>query len=143
MPENIYNFDEKRFLIGFRYSLKRIITRATLELGRITKAKQDRSHEFISLLAYISTIRKQILPLLVYKGKLGDLMSTQVNKVVTNSKAHFTVSPNGQLNNTIRLSQLQNVFKRYTKLLRTTQKSLLIIDRYLSHVNIAFINQAN
>ena len=39
MPENIYNFNEKGFLIRFRRSLKRIITRVTLELGRITKAK--------------------------------------------------------------------------------------------------------
>jgi hypothetical protein len=93
-PENIYNFDEKGFLIGFGRSLKRIMTRATLELGRITKAKQDRSHEFISLLAYISMIRKWILLLLVYKGESGDLISTWVNEVITDLKAHFTVSPN-------------------------------------------------
>ena len=94
-PENIYNFDEKGFLIGFGRSLKRIMTRATLESGRITKAKQDRSREFISLLAYISAIGKWILPLLVYKGESGDLMSTWVDEVITDSKAHFTVSPNG------------------------------------------------
>ena len=94
-PENIYNFDEKGFLMGFGRSLKRIITRATLESGQITKAKQDKSREFISLLAYISAIRKWILPLLVYKGESGDLISTWVNEVITNSKAYFTVSPNG------------------------------------------------
>ena len=33
MAENIYNFDEKGFLIGYGQSLKRIMTRATLELG--------------------------------------------------------------------------------------------------------------
>ncbi|PMD58643.1 uncharacterized protein K444DRAFT_724147 [Hyaloscypha bicolor E] len=38
-PENIYNFDEKGFLMGFGRSLKRIMTRAALELGRITKVK--------------------------------------------------------------------------------------------------------
>ncbi len=41
--KNIYNFDEKEFLIGFGRSLKRIITQEALCLGRITKAKQDRS----------------------------------------------------------------------------------------------------
>jgi hypothetical protein len=92
--------------MGFGRSLKRIITRATLESGRITKAKQDESREFISLLAYISAIGKWIPPLLVYKGESGDLMSTWVNEVITDLKAHFTVSPNGWLNNVIGLSWL-------------------------------------
>jgi hypothetical protein len=38
--ENIYNFDEKGFLMGYGRSLKRIMTRATLESGRITKSKR-------------------------------------------------------------------------------------------------------
>jgi hypothetical protein len=56
--ENIYNFNKKGFLIRFRRSLKRIITRAMLELRRITKAKQDKSREFILVLACILVIRK-------------------------------------------------------------------------------------
>jgi hypothetical protein len=56
--ENIYNFDKKGFLIRYKRSLKRIITRAALESGRIIKAKQDGSREFISILACISAIRK-------------------------------------------------------------------------------------
>jgi hypothetical protein len=92
--------------MGYGRSLKRIMTRAALESGRITKAKQDRSREFISILAYISIIGKWIPPLLIYKGELGDLMSIWVNEVMTNSKAHFTVSPNGWSNNAIRLSWL-------------------------------------
>jgi hypothetical protein len=93
--ENIYNFDEKGFLISFGRSLKRIITQEALRSGRITKAKQDRSREFISVLAYISAIGRWIPPLLVYKGESGDLMSTWVDEVITDSMAHFTVSPNG------------------------------------------------
>ena len=37
--ENIYNFDEKGFLMGFERSLKRIMLRAALESRRITKLK--------------------------------------------------------------------------------------------------------
>jgi hypothetical protein len=37
--ENIYNFNEKGFIIGFARSLKRIMAREALESGRITKAK--------------------------------------------------------------------------------------------------------
>ncbi len=79
------------------------MTKSALALGRITKSKQDGSREFISILAYISAIRKWIPPLLVYKGESGDLMSTWVDEVTTNSKAHFTVSPNGWSNNAIGL----------------------------------------
>src|SRR5580692_11401689 len=93
--ENIYNFDEKGFLMGFGRSLKRIITRAVLESGRVSKSKQDGLWEFISILACISAIRKWVPPLLVYKGESGDLMSTWVDEVTIESMVHFTVSPNG------------------------------------------------
>jgi hypothetical protein len=129
--------------MGFGRSLKRIMTRAALESGRITKAKQDGSREFISLLACISAIGKWIPPLLVYKGESGDLISTWVDEVTTDSKAYFTVSPNGWSNDAIGLSWLQNVFKRYTKPLRTTQKRLLIVNGHSSHVNMAFIDWAD
>ena len=58
ITENIYNFDEKGFLMGFGRSLKRIMTRVILESDRVSKSKQDCSCEFISVLAYISAIGK-------------------------------------------------------------------------------------
>ena len=58
IAENIYNFNEKGFLIGFRQSLKRIMLRAAFELRHITKSKQDRSCEFIFVLACINAIGK-------------------------------------------------------------------------------------
>ena len=74
--ENIYNFDKKGFLIGLSRSLKRVMIRAALEQGRITKSKQDGSREFLSILACISAIGKWVLLLLVYKGESGDLISS-------------------------------------------------------------------
>jgi hypothetical protein len=141
--ENIYNFDEKGFLMGYGRSLKRIMTKAALASGRITKAKQDGSREFISILACISAIGKWIPPLLIYKGESGDLMSTWVDEVTTDSKAHFTVSSNGWSNNAIGLIWLQKVFERYTKPVRETQKRLLIVDGHSSHVNMAFVDWAD
>src|SRR6266536_2884336 len=141
--ENIYNFDEKGFLMGFGRSLKRIMTRAALESGRITKSKQDGSREFISILACISAIGKWIPPLLIYKGESGDLMTTWVDEVTTDSKAHFTVSHNGWSSHAIGLVWLQKVFERYTKPTRETQKRLLIVDGHSSHVNMVFVNWAD
>ena len=141
--ENIYNFDEKGFLISFKRSLKRIMTLEALKLGRVTKSKQDGSREFISCLACISTIGRQILLLLIYKGESGSLMSTWVDLVDTDAQAHFTVSYNRWLNNAISLAWLKTVFERYTKLARITQKRLLIVDGHSSYVNMAFVDQAD
>ncbi|PMD46398.1 DDE-domain-containing protein [Hyaloscypha variabilis F] len=141
--ENIYNFDEKGFLIGFGRSLKRIITREALQSGRITKSKQDGSREFISCLACISAIGQWIPLLLVYKGESKDLLDTWVDGVETNSMAHFTTSHNGWSNNAIGLVWLQKVFERYTKPPRETQKRLLIVDGHSSHVNMAFVDWAD
>jgi len=41
--ENIYNFDEKGFLMGFGRTMKRIMTQEALKSGRIKKSKQDGS----------------------------------------------------------------------------------------------------
>ena len=119
------------------------MTQEALRSGRITKAKQDGSREFISILACISAIGKWIPPLLIYKGESGDLMSTWVDEVKTDSMAHFTVSSNGWSNNAIGLVWLQKVFERYTKPKRTTQKRLLIVDGHSSHVNMAFVDWAD
>jgi len=141
--ENIYNFDEKGFLMGLGRIVKRIMTKDALKSGRVTKSKQDGSREFLSCLACISAIGKWIPPLLVYKGDSGDLISTWVDEVTTDSQAHFTVSSNGWSNNKIGLMWLQKVFERYTKLARATQKRLLIVDGHSSHVNIAFVDWAD
>ena len=141
--ENIYNFDEKGFIMGFARSLKRIMAREALQSGRITKAKQDGSREFISILACISAIGKWIPPLLIYKGESGDLISSWVDDIITNSKAHFTTSSNGWSNNAIGLVWLKQVFECYTKPPRTTQKRLLIVDGHSSHVNMAFVEWAD
>jgi hypothetical protein len=94
-------------------------------------------------LACISAISRWIPPLLIYKGELGDLMSTWVDEVKTDSQAHFTISSNRWLNNAISLVWLQKVFERYIKPKRETQKRLLIVDGHSSHVNMAFVDWAN
>jgi hypothetical protein len=118
--DNIYNFDEKGFLMGFGRTMKRIVSRDALKSGRITKAKQDGNREFISILACISAIGKWILPLLIYKGDSGDLRSTWVDEMMVDSKAHFTVSSSGWSNIQIGLAWLQQVFERYNKPILTT-----------------------
>jgi hypothetical protein len=51
-------FQRGSLLMGYSRSLKRIIMKAALKSGRITKSKQDGSREFISILACILAINK-------------------------------------------------------------------------------------
>jgi hypothetical protein len=71
--ENIYNMDEKGFIIGFSNVVKRIMSVEALQSGRITNVQTDGNREFISLLAAISADGSSILPALVYKGESHDL----------------------------------------------------------------------
>ncbi len=95
------------------------------------------------ILACILAIGKWIPPLLIYKGESGDLMSSWVDDVTTDSKAHFTTSPNGWSNNAIGLAWLKQVFERYTKSPRKTQKHLFIVNGHSSHVNMEFVDWAD
>jgi hypothetical protein len=74
--DNLYNFNEKGFLISLRQTLKRIITLTALKSGQVTKSKQDSNREFINILACVSAIRKAILPLFLYRGESEDLLNT-------------------------------------------------------------------
>ena len=93
--ENIYNWDEKGFLIRIIYIIKHIITKEVYDSRKITKAKQDGLREFISLLASIYTDGIKILPALIYKGTSGDLQNTWLDDLKEREYAWFTSSVNG------------------------------------------------
>jgi hypothetical protein len=95
MAENIYNWNEKGFLIGLAQSLKRIITKKVYDSGRVTANAQDGSREFISLLASICADGTALLPALIYKGASGDLQDTWLEDLNKKQHAYFASSING------------------------------------------------
>ena len=99
IAENIYNWDKKRFLIGFGHAVKRIMIREVYEKGRIKAAKQDGSWEFISFLATICADGTCLPPALIYQGTSGDLQNTWVGKLIEQDEAFFTSSKTGWSNN--------------------------------------------
>ena len=105
--ENIYNWDEKGFLIGFGHAVKRIMTREAYEKGRVKSAKQDGSREFISLLATICADGTCLPPALIYQGTSGDLQNTWVDKLTEQDEAFFTSSKTGWSNNEFALNYLK------------------------------------
>lgn len=63
---NIYNIDEKGFLIGIYIALRRIVAAAQLKTKKLLGASQDKSREFISLLTCICADRSALTPALIY-----------------------------------------------------------------------------
>jgi len=93
--ENLYNWDEKGFIIGQSRTAKHVMTQSALEKGCIMGANQDGSREFISLLACISADGKSLPPTLIYKGKSNDLQSSWVEDLKEEDEAYFAASKNG------------------------------------------------
>ena len=137
--ENIYNWDEKGFLIGFGHAVKRIMTREAYEKGRVKAAKQDGSREFISLLATICADGTRLPPALIYQGTSGDLQNTWVDELTEQDEAFFTSSKTGWSNNEFALNYLKQIFDRYTREKAGRGQRLLIIDGHQSHVNWEFL----
>jgi hypothetical protein len=80
--ENIYNWDEKGFLIGVQRSTKRIMSKEACESGRVRQLAQDGSREFIFLLASVSAAGRALPPALIYKGKSRKLLDTWVEDML-------------------------------------------------------------
>ena len=93
--DNVYNWDEKGFLIGMASAVKQIMTLEALESGRITHASQDGSREFISLLACICANGTALPPALIYRGDSKTLQDTWLEDWSVDQQAFFAVSSNG------------------------------------------------
>ena len=113
--DNIYNWDDKGFLIGLAQKLKRFMTKKIYDSGKIKGAKQDGSREFISLLASICTDGTKIPQALIYKGKSGDLQNTWLDDLNEKDDAFFASSANGWSSNAFRLAYLTQVFDPCTR----------------------------
>ncbi|PVH81736.1 DDE-domain-containing protein, partial [Cadophora sp. DSE1049] len=142
-PENIWNFDEKGFIMGYCSSVKRIMTLEAYKSGRVTKAKQDGSREFVSCLACVSALGKWIPPLLIYRGDSKELQNTWVQDVKPGDKCYFSISENGWSSIAMGMKWLQEVFEKHTKPSSPREHRLLLLDGHSSHVNMAFIRWAD
>ncbi|KAF2180862.1 hypothetical protein K469DRAFT_692415 [Zopfia rhizophila CBS 207.26] len=97
-PGNIYNFDEKGFLLGICPAMKRILPIKYLRSKRVLGAKQDGSREFISLPACICADGTALPPGLIYQSK-SDLQDIWLEDFDSSSEqAYFAVSKKGWTN---------------------------------------------
>jgi hypothetical protein len=140
--ENIYNMDEKGFIIGLSNVVKRIMSLEALRSGRITNAQTDGNREFISLLAGICVDGTSIPPALVYKGTSHDLQSSWLDEM-DDDTAYFAASTNGWSCDALGLQWLEKIFDRHTKAKAGRGRRLLIVDGHSSHINMRFLDTAD
>ena len=119
------------------------MTAEALKSTRLTKASQDGSREFISVLACMSALGKTIPPALIYQAKSGDLMDTWVEDWAPDEEAFFASSANGWSSNAFGLDWLRRVFERYTAPTAGHRRRLLLVDGHNSHMNLQFVEECD
>ena len=113
--DNLYNWDEKGFLLGFAHALKCIMTLDAVRAGQIMGASQDGSCEFLSLLACICADGTKLPPALIYQGESHDMLDSWLQDFNEGDEAYFASTANGWSCNDLGLQWLQKVFHPHTK----------------------------
>ncbi|KAF7566470.1 TolA, Membrane protein involved in colicin uptake [Pyrenophora tritici-repentis] len=136
---DIYNMDEKGFLIGMIGRSKRIFSRRQWDKKEVRASLQDGSREFLTLLACCCADGSSLPPALIYAAKNGAIRSSWVEDIKAGEHEVFVSSSlTGWSNNDVGLAWLEQVFDRYTKQ-RSGRWRLLILDGHGSHLTMEFI----
>jgi hypothetical protein len=137
--ENVYNMDEKGFLMGITGRSKRVFSRQFWEQKRVSAALQDGSREWITVLACVCADGQALPPALFFQ-EISSLQSGWLEDVeVGKHKAFFSNTPSGWSNNDLGLAWLEQVFERATLTKARRRWRLLILDGHASHLTMDFI----
>jgi hypothetical protein len=139
-PGNMYNMDEKGFMLGVTGRSKRVFSREMWEQGKLRSNLQDGSREWITLLATICADGTALDPCIIFQSDAAKVSSAWVEDINQDQPAWASASLSGWSNNEIGLSWLQQVFDRETKAKAGRSWRLLITDGHESHTSMDFIN---
>ncbi|KAF7571799.1 Membrane-bound metallopeptidase [Pyrenophora tritici-repentis] len=107
---DIYNMDEKGFLIGLIGRSKRIFSRRQWEKKEVRASLQDGSREFLTLLACCCADGSSLPPSLIYAAKKGAIRLSWVEDIKAGEHEVFvSSSPTGWSNDNIGLAWLEQV----------------------------------
>jgi hypothetical protein len=113
--ENIYNMNEKDFLVNIIGCSKNVFSKAVWEGKEKTQALQDGSTEWVTVLATVCADKNALPSALIFQGKKG-LQSTWVDDVEAGKHGVFLGnSPLGWSNNELGMACLEQLFDRFTK----------------------------
>ncbi|KAF7570041.1 hypothetical protein PtrM4_100430 [Pyrenophora tritici-repentis] len=107
---DIYNMDEKGFLIGMIGRSKRIFSRRQWDKKEVRASLQDGSREFLTLLACCCADGSSLPPALIYAAKNGAIRSSWVEDIKAGEHEVFVSSSlTGWSNNDVGLAWLEQV----------------------------------
>ncbi|EED15568.1 pogo transposable element, putative [Talaromyces stipitatus ATCC 10500] len=139
-PEQIYNMDEKGFMLGIMTKEKRIFSRRKYKKGGHKQFLQDGNREWITTIACICANGRAISPSLIYMAKSGNIQDSWLQDFnPKEQRCFFAVSESGWTNNEIGYQWLVDVFDKETKSQASRGWRFLILDGHGSHVNMRFI----
>ncbi|EMD66013.1 hypothetical protein COCSADRAFT_61253, partial [Bipolaris sorokiniana ND90Pr] len=139
-PHNIYNMDEKGFLLGRIMPSKRIFSKELWEQKKIRKTLQDGSRDWITIVGCICADGSSVDPTIIYEGTDG-LRNEWLRDLEAGKHQVFCCnSPSGWSNNDLALAWVEQVFDRLTKEKAKRDYRLLLLDRHGSHLAPAFID---
>jgi hypothetical protein len=115
-PRDMYNMDEKGFLIGVLSKAKRIFSRRQYEKGGLKQRLQDGNREWITTVACICADGTSLSSGLIYQAVSGDIQDTWLQDFNPNDHhCFFTSSPSGWTNDELGYAWLTTLFDRETK----------------------------
>jgi hypothetical protein len=143
-PRQIYNMDEKGFMIGVTGRSKRVFDKGLYMQKGVTAAVQDGNREWITVIACICSDGQALPPSLIFESANNTIQSSWVASIQQEQHSVFVSSSlSGWTNNDIGLAWLKEVFDRETRRKARTSYRLLILDGHGSHVTMDFIEYCN
>lgn len=133
--DDIYNFDEKGFILGYSAKAK-VICRSG---RRNPNVAQDASRELITVVETVSVGGLVLPPWVIYKGK-GHYMGW--HQETNDANAVFAYSNNGWTDNNMGLRWLREHFDVYSSKISGTRPRLLVMDGHGSHLTYEFCSYA-
>lgn len=133
--DDIYNFDEKGFILGYSAKAK-VICRSG---RRNPNVAQDGSRELITVVETVSVGGLVLPPWVIYKGK-GHYMGW--HQETNDANAVFAYSNNGWTDNNMGLRWLREHFDVYSSKISGTRPRLLVMDGHGSHLTYEFCSYA-
>jgi hypothetical protein len=141
LPENMYNMDEKGFLISRLQKTQRVFTKHLYKQVKLVGAGQDGSREWITLVATICTDGTSLSPTLIHKAVSGNLRDIWLdNFEPSRQSCYFTSSPNGWTSDELGYSWLTGLFEKETAVKAKRSWRLLFVDGHGSRVNMKFLD---
>ena len=141
--DNIYNMDEKGFLLGRLNKVRRIFSRDLKGSGKLLGAVQDGSRDWLTVAATICADGTALAPLLIYQSDASTIQDSWLRDFDPEQQdCFFSSSPSGWTSDETGSKWLQELFDTRTAVKARRNWRLLFVDGHGSHVTTGFSQKA-